>query len=97
MGANEDFMTSTVRSQFPGRDELRNTSKSPRKISLTQNKSAKKLNTKRSVSPLRSEECQNETLNLNMRALQRSLDELDEKIWSVANKNREMMSRLGAL
>lgn len=51
----EDYMTSTIKSHFASRDDLRNTSKSPRKISLTQNKSAKKLNTKRSVSPLRSD------------------------------------------
>ena len=43
MSRNEDFMTSTVRSRLPSRDDLRGTSKSPRKISLTQNRSAKKL------------------------------------------------------
>jgi hypothetical protein len=52
LSRNEDFMTSTVQSRRLSREDMA-TSKSPRKISITQSRSIKKSNAQREVSPLR--------------------------------------------
>ena len=87
-------MTSTVMSKMHGNSELKSTSKSPRKISLTQNKSAKKLNNYSRISPLKTEESQIDTLNMKISALRTSIEELDEKIWMYNSRYKDVVFRV---
>lgn len=81
-------------SRLPMPSDLKSTSKSPRKISLTQNRSAKKLNNQSRISPLKAEESKVDTLNMKISALRTTIEELDEKIWMYNSRYKDVIFRV---
>lgn len=97
MGRNDDFLSSTKKSRTSGREENRNSSKSPGKISLTQRKSVQKLINKKEVSPSKSPQSPNDLINSKIDTLAAALDDMEKKLYDYANRTREYFNRLKEL